>query len=149
MWCIYMMLIVLVGFMLSLRVKLVSQTSFPTITEIFPPFSLIYYSSWFSQQAMKSIKSSENAKPTSGVSASSEKLPHCAEFCLWRHKPLFVYGLFMLKKDESGLPFLTETLIIVNLYILRADLLQVYRVSKSVKDVCLIDLWLQSHWITF
>lgn len=39
----------------------------------------------------------------------------------------------MLKKDESSLTFLTETVIIVNFYILRADLLQVYRVSESVK----------------
>lgn len=83
---------------------------------------------------MKSIKSSENAKPTLVVSASSEKRPHCAERCLLRHKTLFVYGLLMFKKDESSLTFLTETVIIVNFYILRADLLQVYRVSESVKD---------------
>lgn len=67
------------------------------------------------------------------VSASSEKRPQCAELCLLRHKTLFVYGLLMLKKDESSLTFLTETVIIVNFYILRADLLQVYRVSESVK----------------
>lgn len=42
------------------------------------PFWLIYCSSWFSQQPMKSIKSSENARLILVVSACTEKLLHCA-----------------------------------------------------------------------
>lgn len=42
------------------------------------PFWLIYCSFWFSQQPMKSIKSSENARLILVVSACTEKLLHCA-----------------------------------------------------------------------
>lgn len=71
----------LLGFMLYFALlKLLSQTVFSCHCHYCDilPFWLIYCSSWFSQQPMKSIKSSENARLILVVSACTEKLLHCA-----------------------------------------------------------------------